>query len=389
MSRVFPFRPRRTTVAGALVLAAFVLPSLIALPSVAEQPESKLDSLQKAWKKRQGAAKTLDVSWHSSRSLLRSYAQTLAGVASTPGQAAPNDFLTFGAKLRFVIDAAGRTRLEHTGQVPAPGTGEPTAEESVEVTADDLQKMFFAVGGTGFPAYHEKPEPRITEQSGQPGPKIVDGRLLPLLLALRAVDPQRPVLDIGSLAETGQEFQFDDCKCLVFKHSRGEVWVDPLRGYVPVRYLEMMKNRKTRDIVIRYAAQAAVGWIPVSWNHVKLAPQTGAVLESLVAEDVRWQVNPDLTPGTFKIELPVGTWVNKHPAKEGEPGETYLLRKDGKRSILPGEFDGGNYQELLSTDPAGGGARTATVIVLCLLGVVAVALLVMSWFRRARAPENR
>src|SRR5262245_23853182 len=152
----------------------------------------------------------------------------------------------------------------------------------------------------------------------------------------------------------------------------------------------MRNNRKIRDIFMRYAQQAEIGWVPAAWNHVRLAPQTGAVWESLVADDVRLQVNQQLAPGTFEIELPLGTWVSKYPAQEGDSGHAYLVREGGNRLLLPGEYDGTNYQELLSTDPpVGGGPSSLTWAVLGVLGAAAVGWLLISRFGRAPPAQGR
>jgi hypothetical protein len=355
---------------AARAVALFVA---LATPAVGQESPraSKLDLLRSAWKKRQDAVHTIDVSWHSSRWLSRAYAQSLTPPDPTAPKAAENDFVSLDARQRFVIDAAGRTRMEYAGQVPARGSGAPTPEESLEVIADGTQKALFAVGGIGFPAYYEKPMG-----------SVVDARALPLLLALRAADPERRVIDLGGLEETGQETQLDDCKCLVFKHPRGEVWVDPARQFVPVRYLELRNGRKSRDIVIRYTPHERIGWVPLAWNSVRLMSKTGAVLESLVADGVRLEINPELPAGTFDVTLPLGTWVNKQPAKEGDPAESYLLRADGKRHVGPGEFDGSNYEQLLHSDPPpGGSGRTWWVV----LGFAAVGAGAMVWLLASRS----
>ena len=93
------------------------------------------------------------------------------------------------------------------------------------------------------------------------------------------------------------------------------------------------------------------------------------------------ETGPAPTAIGCNVRLPMGTWV-----ENAIRGETYILREDGRRPVLPGEFNGANYLDLLHSDPPSPSRRTAMLAgVGCLFALMVVAWLLASRLRKAVA----
>jgi hypothetical protein len=86
------------------------------------------------------------------------------------------------------------------------------------------------------------------------------------------------------------------------------------------------------------------GWVPTAWQRTKIG-RYGQLLESETMNMHDYKVNQALERDTFDLQFPPGTWVNDADHR------SYILRPDGtKRVIIPGEFNGHNYKQLLEED---------------------------------------
>jgi hypothetical protein len=104
-------------------------------------------------------------------------------------------------------------------------------------------------------------------------------------------------------------------------------------------------------------------------------------IDSVAATVTSLRINEPIAEKEFDIEIPDGTWVNDTVAKE-----TYLLREKGnKRPILKDEYDGTNYQQLLTTEPRNTDDKSARlgVIVGTMLGALALVAILL-FYRRSR-----
>jgi hypothetical protein len=127
---------------------------------------------------------------------------------------------------------------------------------------------------------------------------------------------------------------------------------------------------------ITYAPDAQHGWIPASWSSETF--QDGVLVRAVYATVTEGNMNIRIDDDVFEDEYLPGTWVRNYIRDE-----RYILREDGKRPVIDGEFDGSNYEQILHSDPlvARTGVRWPVVIILAVvICVIATAI----WQLRAR-----
>jgi hypothetical protein len=92
--------------------------------------------------------------------------------------------------------------------------------------------------------------------------------------------------------------------------------------------------------------------VPTAWT-TGLFGRADSIAQGWQTTSVKYKLNETIPDSTFQLSYPPGTWVRDYITNE-----TYILLEGGKkRPILPGEFDGKNYEELLHSKPASSGTN--------------------------------
>jgi len=121
--------------------------------------------------------------------------------------------------------------------------------------------------------------------------------------------------------------------------TRMEFYLDPSRGYLPVRYLHMLPSGiVVNDIQIKYADQSGVGFFPslVSWQ--SNVPVSGELMNYATVQLSSLTLNEPIDPSVFDLEFPPGyTLVDEIREEEdiiGEPGspDTFIAYTGSRAS---------------------------------------------------------
>ena len=223
------------------------------------------------------------------------------------------------------------------------------------------QTSFFPHGAVPFPDAHIG--------GGGIADVVCNQRMIPLRLVYRAFDPVLGVFQPEQLVLSSDHAVLAGERMVVLKQKgRREkiVWLDPTKNYAPVRYFEMKKGAVQWDFYISYNQDAEKRWVPSAWKLSWLA-KDGSVAQSDSAVVTAYQLNQPVTDDVFKVELPVGTYVQE------APGMTYILEAGGvKRHVGPGEFPG--------TEPRP--ARNRWIIAGGCLAIIIALIFARLWYRR-------
>jgi hypothetical protein len=323
--------------------------------------EVSLSTIVAAWRAREARVSSLDFSWH--------------GPEFQAGAGNERKDFSFEHRMRLVVDADERLRIEYEGQEWSPAKGAPVRKESIDMHAEGTRRTFFPHGEVEFPNAH----------IGESDKSVValDVRTFPLLMNYRPFHQTLGFFDPDKLELTRERGIVDDRACLVLRHSHATagtdqtVWVDPTRSFVPLRCWITFKGRTTFEIDITYAADEQHGWVPTSWNNTWL-DERGGIVNSKSATVDDYKLNQPVPDDIFRVEYPAGTWVHNYLTDE-----IYILRAGNeRRPILAGEYNGTNYKELLRSDPPGHGPSKRLVL-LVVSAILLVALVVAVWYRRA------
>lgn len=135
------------------------------------------------------------------------------------------------------------------------------------------------------------------------------------------------------------------------------------------------------ETAIEYDRDTPHGSVPVRWEFTKFGIDGETVVKSSVVTLDQYELNEPPPRETFSISYPPGTWVD-----DRIDNLTYIVR-DGKpnRMVLPGEFTGDNYEQLLNSEPPDLRAKSGGGMGWFWLGNgVLIAAIAGVWYWRAR-----
>jgi RNA polymerase sigma factor (sigma-70 family) len=348
---------------GALGLVA--AGGLLYRNQAAEHTKVTLEDVLSAWRKRDARVRSMSFKWDSqqftgSAALKRGHMLDHNGL-----EGPPEADRTSNVCYRFVSDGRGRMRFEERGQAWLSNQTPNKVRTFTDVFDGHREQVFLEHASIDFPNANFK---------NKKAEEVVYNRLplLPLQLVYRGV--QDPVYDTDGKGKdpvvekrwpvVGKRTEVVDkhvAVVLTFAYqvtfpatpARGpltteivrSVWVDPARDFVPLQYTETTHGFVRTFVRIAYTKDADLGWVPQSWT-TSLLDKQGDTEMSEAAQVTKYSINSEVAETEFTLKLPLGTWVTDSDTKE-----VYLLRANGKRPILPGEFNGHNYEELLRTEP--------------------------------------
>lgn len=343
------------------------------------QSAHSIDTIVAAWKSRQSTVRSLDFTlsgkeYQRETYVLKGEVPTLANAKSQGAVAIPS--ITFPIRLRLVIDSKERIRAECDRKSIAGTKAAYVASRLIEVYSVPVRKSFFAEGPVEFPNAHIR--------ALKAGETTLSVGFYPLLLMYRPFSPTLGQLDASKMSLAPGITSVDGRECLLVKHESTSIWVDPNRGYVPVRFDEYRAGVLRYSISIRYAAGEPAEWRPGSWV---LSSFYGPdqLKDSQTVEVTEAHINTIIPEETFEIALPPGTWVSNYTN-----GERYIIRdNDSRRPVAPGEFTGNNYEQLLNSDPPSQLTRRVLLGVGILGGASVVGILLLRAYRRRAKSGGR
>lgn len=336
------------------------------------------ENIRSDWRRRAEAVETLRVQWRETVSLSKgaySMSSPDGGILSFP-----DEQVEYEAEYSFVMDEKNRIRFERSEMSWSVKDQRMIRARSVEVFDGRVSRLFEPASGVGFPVGH------VGEGRVFANPK--DLHLIPILLYSRGLDDElSPMLPTADFELAGS--RIDDAGTQQYTISfpqRGEVTVDTGRSSLPLVFREMFQGIPTITVSVSYSADPVLAWVPAAWTTHRLAGD-GSVVEAIEAEVVSLQVNNGIGDGAFELQFDPGTFVMDNLTGT----QAITLANGEERRILPGEFTGENYEELLSTPAGGAGLRRQGAWRQVILAANVAAILLFAGFllyrRRTRRPH--
>ncbi len=351
-----------------VVCVAFVIRALSAheaSASVGETTDNESDvaAIVRAWERHEGRIMTIDVSWDGvefqAAELIQAMRERFRRVTDGVDDVYDGADITQPSHSRLVVDLhpdAVRLRYDREGHLWSKSTtdGSYVASKLHETFGDHGRVCFFPTGNVGFPNAHITGEPVRAA-----GHRL---QVIPILMVCCPLHPQLGVIDPrnGSLRGDGKAM-IESRQCVVLEqrwsknggHIEAQrLYCDIGRDYMPLRYENTFDHRLVSSITVdSVAADEVLGWLPREWTLVVKTDGDGRPLWTESVTVGEYEINAQVDPSTFQIEFPAGTWVSDYTT-----GERYIVEDDGrKRPVLPGEFTGDNYDEIVSTAPGQAG----------------------------------
>jgi hypothetical protein len=343
----FSVRPLAT----ALVIAQVLVSA--AGGATAARPEAKptIESVLQAWDQRQKQVQSFRFSWEATQWYDGAFLPSAH--SGPPAEGLPAS-VSYDTRTTFVMDAQGRTRIErldaswHTALkklVPVP---------SINVCDGGIHRLLAPEGPT-IPLDGAGLIPiGFIDRDIVMSKRTMD--LLPVWLVFRPFDERIRPSDRKKLVLTEDQGVADGRTCLILRQADQIIWVDPKRSFIPLRVCRTARFVTAEKVVledcvmfqveIHYAQDKESSWIPSSWR-IEHFSGIGNVVASTTARVAAYKINSPIPEAAFQLPFLPGTWVN-----DRIKNESYILREGGKhRPVLPGEFNGKNYEQIRDSEP--------------------------------------
>lgn len=300
------------------------------------------EALVAAWNRRQNSIHTLHFTWTGTHF-------RAAGAAEDPflrqseAKPMPRADVSHKTQTSLYVDKQGRFRLDSEGEVWSSEDWAYVPQTITDVLEGEFARSFHS--HSGFARF---PGGFIGDRKASPMARVL--RCVPIMIVFRPFDRAMSHFDPANLRLTTERGMVDGRSCIVFRQRNGDyvrsVWVDNARDFVPVRYVSGPRGRTSIQIDISYSNDPRYGWIPTSWN-IALMDAHGGIEESWDTRSVKYELNEIIPDSAFQLAFPPGTMVRDSIAK----GNYLVLENGEKRPVLPGEYTGKNYEELLHSKP--------------------------------------
>ncbi len=166
---------------------------------------------------------------------------------------------------RVIFDGV-RGRLEDHHPMWNADTGELMQFASTSTTQGTAAKTYIGQPGAG----EKKESMGAIERTGDFG-RIKHEILLPFTLFCRPLAPQFCPSPLTDFETTGKQEAVNGVVCEVFQsketgQQHREIWLDPKREYIPVRYRHIIKGNVGMTADIEYQQHPDIGWVLKSWK---------------------------------------------------------------------------------------------------------------------------
>ena len=277
-----------------------------------------LEKIIEVWKAREQKIKSFDFRWWSKHFESEPDVGLRNQDPREPKAPARPD-TTFIVMSRFATDMKDnqvRTRLDDRGQQWSPNVGEFLERTRVDILDHGVEKSFYSNSDRGFfPTLDTRSSPGLVDHH--------DIRSRALRLAFRpltgpiAVCPGKP-----ELVEIADK---DAPGLLVVDH---QVWVDPDKDFLPVRYTLGIPNSLHSEVEIAYARDETFGWVPQSWTS-RQYDSKGKMFASDEAKVLKYSLNKPLADADFELDLPPDTVIYDRTS-----GDAYIVHRGGQRQRI-------------------------------------------------------
>ncbi len=323
-----------------LIVTGLLLGCLCAPLPVYGDDVGGLQEVIAAWNHRQDEIRTFHFSWSGTQFAGKGHAD--AAQLDMSAEPIPPKDTSFDITMVFAVDEKGRVLLQYDGNTWSSEKNQYVPKTTRDIFDGQLRKVFFPQGVKSFPNLH------ISNNTASDTAR--DLRAAAIRMVYRPFDTTMGVFDPSKLAITERKGVVENRQCLILSHTQDTqeemIWVDPSRSFLPLRHTIRRRGVIAEQTEISYREDPSNGWVPALWNNA-LLDKDGNTMKSWSGKVTQYQLNEPIPDSTFETDYPPGTYVQNYVTREN-----YILREGGgRRPILPGEYKGDNYEEILNSEP--------------------------------------
>jgi hypothetical protein len=234
------------------------------------------------------------------------------------------------AQERILAFESSHTRYEERGAVNLGGSNDYWERERISVF--DGQKNV-TLTPNSF-TRRDKSDLRYTAVDIENvNPEVVSSNLIPLFLAFRMFDQSVQRLIDPTTISVDMQHPLPDTNEFLCHAGNWTISVSPMYNFAITRYSKLTDDRKIPifETTIDYAKNDRGFWVPRSWRSVFFTPK-GELRTEETSTVVESQINPQLPPSTFKLDIPAESYV-----RDTRGGEmlTAIQLPDGRQFPVP------------------------------------------------------
>ena len=272
-------------------------------------PQATLDAIRNAWQARQNAVRAAEFIWTEKRLHPKG---TRTDANGNYGVYPPNDVTVEvpGVVFRFDLGKYYYERVFHlhSDDLSREGRKWIWSHDGVEV------RTFMSGSHQDTP---HKPRGDINSASSLFGTEF---EILAIMLPFRPLAPDGLGIDVDALSVRGRTEIVDNVECVVVDETLTRVkglsrtyWVDPRRGFVPLRWTFNYQGTPCKTLDLRYIDSVDYGPIPQSWTMTTYRPKTaylpGGVDDRSEAQVTSWEINGALHASQLTVSFEPGTII--------------------------------------------------------------------------------
>ncbi len=201
-------------------------------------------------------------------------------------------------------------------------------------------------------------------------------------LCFRILSPDFQVFAVKAMAlrEVASQGDQEAITVASFSHGHGhvDVWLDPLRDYIPTRYMVVGQSGATAGSTdITYTADEIAGWVPTEWSSRHFSSK-GVPTFARHVKVTAFALNEALSDADFSLDFPVGAWVNNSSDQT-----SYIVLPSGTHRVVQRGESAADYGRIMKSATAWS-VTTVAMLTLAAVGVFLVCWAVRRRFRVAR-----
>lgn len=348
---------------------------LLALTNLAHADERSviLDDISSTWLRREQLVESVDCQFQTD--YFRA-AKTVSFPTKGGYVVLPREDTTVRHTCRLRIFRNDHGRYEYTGPQLIQFTGEFEPREFIGISDGSTRISYFGRNGDGnglrfYAAGFIESDLQL--------PEITNLNDLMGLYALYRPSAWLSARKLSfSKCHSLQYLDLNGVHCLFLRFDRQggryfDMYLDPTRGYVPIRFEAVTPNEGHRVSVrldMEYETHDITGWALRSWE-TNIYQADGGIKEQYQSRGTQLTVNNLISDSVFRFDMPYGTVVTDLIKKE-----RYIVKDNGKRRVIAADEGVGieNYEKVLASESPVSASSKSRIILIGVNALVAVVI---------------
>lgn len=263
-----------------------------------------IQEIRTAWQVREDAVKTAEFEWTV---LMRRQVDSLGDAGLPTAAASPEELANAEQIMSLRLDGE---MLEFNSETVSDDAGRLISTHRAVYDRELSLSLSNHRGSNSTGVISAKPH-EFGKRNAQIGP---------LLLVYRPLSETMSGISLRRCRIVSRSRPLGEADCVVIEQRDGNysriLWLDPDRGYLPLRYQTQIGGRDSISKEFEYTSDSDGGWVPSRWTLTYLT-EHGELGQSATMAMVRHTINEPIAVERFQLTFPPNTFLwDKRSDKE-------------------------------------------------------------------------